>query len=201
MRPRLLLAVVAICFSLASLVVMAETNGDRTQRHVPRALHHAASRTVAQATARKRRSRRRARSTTVSPKPTSGSTSGSPTPATPSSQPPTSRGPLSGVTYELPIRTPIAGEEQLQGLLTRVECPSQSVIFTVKAAERTLRLWTPSLNRVQFRTYTPDVSGDMTCGPRTPANNVVVTFRADARAKFDGTVVAIEFVPKDFVKK
>jgi Flp pilus assembly protein TadD len=99
-----------------------------------------------------------------------------------------------------PLRKPETGEEQVLGLLVRVECDAKGVTFIVKVNERLLKLRTADLNDIQFTTFTPDVSGEMTCGARNPANPVVVTFRPSkaANAKFDGEPIAIEFVPKDF---
>lgn len=102
--------------------------------------------------------------------------------------------------YQIPIRKPEAGEEQARGLLIRIECDPKGATFIVKVGEQTLRLRTTNFNGIKFTTYTPDINGDITCGARNPANEVVVTFRPskDARAKFNGDVVAVDFVPKDF---
>ena len=50
--------------------------------------------------------------------------------------------------------------------------------------------------------FTPDVAGEIRCGPRKPENPVVITYvpARDSR-KVDGEVAALEFVPKDFVLK
>lgn len=112
----------------------------------------------------------------------------------------TSQGPLSQVTYELPLRKPGLGEQRAQGLLTDVACDARGVTFKITAGDKTLRLWAPGLNRIHFATYTPDVSGEIVCGVRRPANMVVVVYRPakNAGAKSDGTPVSVEFVPKNF---
>jgi hypothetical protein len=112
----------------------------------------------------------------------------------------TSQGALSQVTYELPLRKPGAGEQREQGFLTDVACDAKGVTFKIMVGERLLRLWTPDLNRVHFATYTPDVSGEINCGTRRTPNHVVVVFRPSktANARFDGTPISIEFVPKNF---
>jgi len=104
---------------------------------------------------------------------------------------------------QIPIRKPEAGEEQVRGLLVRIECDPKGATFIVKVGEQTLRFRTTNFNGIQFTAYTPDISGDITCGARNPANPVVITFHSskDARAKFNGDVVAIDFVPKDFELK
>ncbi|HEX8844525.1 MAG TPA: tetratricopeptide repeat protein [Pyrinomonadaceae bacterium] len=111
--------------------------------------------------------------------------------------------PLTGTNYELPIRKVVAGEEQVLGLLLRIDCDAKGTTFIVKVGELLLKLRTTDFNGIQFTTYTPDVSGDITCGARNPANTVVVTYRPskEARAKFNGDLVAVEFVPKDFELK
>lgn len=105
--------------------------------------------------------------------------------------------------YIFPLRKPGAGEEQVLGLLVRVDCDAKGVTFIVKVGERTLKLRTNNFNNIHFTTFTPDVSGEMTCGARNPANNAVITFRPSkaANAKSDGDPIAVEFVPKDFELK
>lgn len=146
----------------------------------------------------KRRSRKQRQATTTSKNSTTTSQK-HPTTQQPSASP-TSPGPLSQVRYELPIRKPGVGESQERGLLERVDCNGNVATFVVKVGARTLKLRTANFNAVQYRTYAPEVSGDITCGARNPANAVVVTFRPtkDSRAKFDGEVISVEFVPKDF---
>jgi Flp pilus assembly protein TadD len=102
-----------------------------------------------------------------------------------------------------PLRKPEAGEEQLLGLLVRLDCDAKGVTFIVKVGERQLKLRAPDLESIQFTTFTQEVSGEVTCGARNPANAVVITFRPskEARPKFDGVPVAIEFVPGDFQLK
>lgn len=105
--------------------------------------------------------------------------------------------------FQLPIIKPEAGEEQLRGLLLRIDCDSKGATFVVKVGERILKLRAPDFNGIQFTTYTREVSGEVSCGARKPANDVVVTFRPskEAKPKFDGVPVALEFVPKDFELK
>jgi hypothetical protein len=112
----------------------------------------------------------------------------------------TSQGALSQVTYELPLRKPRTGEQREQGFLADVACDAKGVTFKIAVGERLLKLWTPDLNRVHFATYTPDVSGEITCGTRKIPDHIVFVFRPSKTpgAKFDGTPVSIEFVPKNF---
>jgi Flp pilus assembly protein TadD len=115
----------------------------------------------------------------------------------------TAQEPLLNTEYEIPIRKPEAGEEQALGLLLRIDCDSRGATFTIKVGERLLKLHSPDFNGIKFTTYTPDVTGEITCGPRKQANSVVATYRPakDAHSKFNGDLVAVEFVPKDFTLK
>ena len=96
-----------------------------------------------------------------------------------------------------------AGETQLQGTLLRIECEGKTILFFVQVGEQTLRLRTGSFDDVEITTYNPAVKGDITCGPRKINEPVVVCFKpiTDKRLKADGTIVSIEFVPKDFKLK
>jgi tetratricopeptide (TPR) repeat protein len=90
--------------------------------------------------------------------------------------------------------------EQLCGLLVSIECEEQGVILVIESGERTYRLHNAALNRIRFVTYTADVRGQMTCGLRSQATPVLVTYRPakNAEAETDGEVVAVEFVPKEW---
>src|SRR6266480_702962 len=120
------------------------------------------------------------------------------------------------------LRKPAAGETQLQATLVRIDCDKKAITFTIKTGDRLLRLRTDSFDHVEITTYSPDVAGDITCGPRKPENMVVVCFvpstdtkasdtrarpntarakSADTAAKPEGTIRSLEFVPKDFKLK
>lgn len=51
--------------------------------------------------------------------------------------------------------------------------------------------------------FSEDAGSQVTCGLRKPENNVVVCYLppADPRAKIDGVIKSIEFVPPDFKLK
>jgi tetratricopeptide (TPR) repeat protein len=94
--------------------------------------------------------------------------------------------------------------QQACGQLVSVECEDAgSVTLLVETTERTLKLRSHALNRIRFVSYTSDVRGRVECGLRTRANPVLVTYRLpkDARtaAAIDGEVLAVEFVPPDWV--
>ena len=90
---------------------------------------------------------------------------------------------------------------QACGQLVSIECEDAGgVTLHVETTEGTLKLRSHALNRIRFVSYTADVRGRIECGLRTRVNPVLVTYRVsnDARAA-DGEVVAVEFVPPDWV--
>lgn len=91
--------------------------------------------------------------------------------------------------------------QQACGQLVSVECEDAGgVTLLVETAERTLKLRSHALNRIRFVSYTADVRGRVECGLRTRANPVLVTYRLSKDARIaDGEVVAVEFVPPDWV--
>lgn len=90
--------------------------------------------------------------------------------------------------------------EQVCGLLVQVECADEGVTLVVESGGRALRLHSDKLSRIRFVTYTPDVRGQITCGLRSPANPVLITYRPakESNSKADGEVIAVEFVPRDW---
>jgi hypothetical protein len=101
------------------------------------------------------------------------------------------------------LRKPLAGEARAQGVLTRLECDAKGIVFHVRAGERVLKLRSANFDGLHVMAFTQEAGGQITCGARKPENPVVVTYRAasDARAKSDGELVALEFVPAAFVLK
>ncbi len=115
------------------------------------------------------------------------------------------------------LRKPEKGDTQLQATLVRIDCDAKGIIFVIKTGDRVLRLKTDKFEHVEITTYSPDVAGDITCGPRKPENQVVVCFvpttespakMAAVRSKkpipatkTDGLIRSIEFVPKEFKLK
>jgi FimV-like protein len=100
------------------------------------------------------------------------------------------------------LRKPGPGEEQVRGLLVRIDCTDSNIVLIVRVGERLLKLQSAGLEDIEFVTYSPDISGDMTCGTRKPENPVIVIYRPSktARAKFDGDVLSVSFVPKEMLE-
>lgn len=102
------------------------------------------------------------------------------------------------------LRKPGAGEQRIQGRLTRVDCSDKGgITFVIKFGERTLRLRTDRFESLQITTFTQDVKGELTCGLRKPENLVVMVYLPvkDPRLRADGTARSLEFVPNDFQLK
>jgi tetratricopeptide (TPR) repeat protein len=101
------------------------------------------------------------------------------------------------------LRAPAAGETQLQAKLIRIECDAKGMIFVVQTATGELRLKARSFDDIELTTYSPDVKGEIGCGPRKPENVVVVCYlpNSDKRLKVDGVLKSIEFVPANFKLK
>ncbi|MBA3357161.1 MAG: tetratricopeptide repeat protein [Pyrinomonadaceae bacterium] len=101
------------------------------------------------------------------------------------------------------LRKPGAGEKQSQGMLVRIDCDAKGIIFTLKSGPGLLRLKTTSFEEMDITTFAPDVAGEITCGVRKPENAVVVSYLpgGDVRAKTEGTIRSLEFVPNDFKLK
>ena len=110
-------------------------------------------------------------------------------------------GPVNPFKYlEEALRKPEEGEIRVQGLLTKLECSTKGIVFEIKQETGVLRLTSKDFDGINIVSFTSDVGGEITCGPRKGQDFVVVTYKSlkDAKAKTDGTMVSIEFVPKDF---
>lgn len=100
------------------------------------------------------------------------------------------------------IREPRPGEVQVRGTLVGIDCSGTSIVLTIRVGERLLKLESEGLEDIEFVTYSPDISGDMTCGTRKPENPVIVIYRPskNARAKVNGQVLAVSFIPKEMLE-
>jgi hypothetical protein len=100
------------------------------------------------------------------------------------------------------LRKPQAGEKHLQGMLTSVQCDAKGIVFQVRAGARLLKFHADNFEQVDITAFTTDVGGNISCGERKPENPVIISFAAaKAASRFEGEVVALEFVPAKFVLK
>jgi hypothetical protein len=87
------------------------------------------------------------------------------------------------------------GEEQVEGLLQRVVCPTGGpVAFMIKVKDRAERFEAARLGDVDYIAHTPDFKGPMSCGGRGAGDRVLVTWKKAGTAR---RVVAMEFLPKE----
>lgn len=98
------------------------------------------------------------------------------------------------------LRKPKPGETRLHGVLTTIECNAKGIVFHVKSGERLIKFHRENFKRMAIAAFTQDVGREITCGPRQPENAVVLTY-VSTKDKSNGEIVALEFVPKDFVLK
>jgi tetratricopeptide (TPR) repeat protein len=100
------------------------------------------------------------------------------------------------------LRKPEAGEKREMGFIEKVECSSKGMFFYFKTQSQTLKFTAASPQALQMRAYTPDVEQlQFGCGMKRVDVPVVFTYKqnADTKAKTAGEIVALEFVPKNFV--
>jgi tetratricopeptide (TPR) repeat protein len=97
----------------------------------------------------------------------------------------------------LAVRPRFEGEK-VEGLLTRADC-NKGITLTIKSGVKTVKLHTPSPERIKFISYIAGGTGEITCGPINPAKQVIVTYRpsTDAKSPFIGEPIAVEFVKSE----
>jgi len=98
------------------------------------------------------------------------------------------------------LRRPLDGETRAQGVLKSIECDAKGIVFVVRVGDRTLRLASRGFEHLHIMAFTREAGSELTCGARKVESQVVVTFRpaAGARAKSDGDIASLEFVPAAF---
>ena len=86
------------------------------------------------------------------------------------------------------------GEERVDGLLQRVECPpGRPVTFVVKLKDRVMKFQAPRLDAVEYIAHTRDFKGPMSCGGRMPGDPVLLTWKTVGSS---ARVIAVEFLPR-----
>ncbi len=99
------------------------------------------------------------------------------------------------------LKQPETDEKRIQGTLLRIECDAKGIVFFVQTTGGLLRLKTLNFETINITTFNSGVSGEINCGPRKGENIVVVCYvpGTDARARIDGQLRSVEFVPSDFI--
>lgn len=99
------------------------------------------------------------------------------------------------------LRKPQADEKRVIGILEKIECVKDKLTFYIKTDTQTLRLRAASLQDVKLNLFTNEISGiQIGCGIKPEPVPSVITFRPDnnPKAKENGDIVAVEYVPRIF---
>ena len=85
-----------------------------------------------------------------------------------------------------------SGEQRVEALLRRIECPAgRPVTFVLQLPDKTPAKYSaPSLGSVEYIAHTPTFRGPVSCGGRTPPERVYLTWQSASKR-----VVALEFLP------
>ena len=95
------------------------------------------------------------------------------------------------------LRVPQDGETRGLGIIEKIECSGNSIIFVATIGTQTLKLKAKSPQDVQIRSFTPDAAGlQFGCGVKLPPVPVVITYRPNDLT--GNNMVSLEFVPKSF---
>ena len=100
------------------------------------------------------------------------------------------------------LRQPAPGEIREIGFIEKVECGSKGMFFFLKNQVQTFKLAASSPQAIQIRAYTPDIEQiQMGCAMKQVDIPVVFTYKENAnlKAKTNGDIISLEFVPKSFV--
>jgi tetratricopeptide (TPR) repeat protein len=114
------------------------------------------------------------------------------TPA-PAPAPPANRRVQETVLEALTPIGPAVEGEKLSGLLTNMDC-SNGLTLRVRTDRTTTELHSSDPRKVQFLSYTTQVTDNIRCGPQNPAKPVVVTYRPTPGGS--GEPLVIEFQDK-----
>ena len=119
--------------------------------------------------------------------------------APPSSANQSSVGSGSGGRLVLDLRKLGPGESRVAGTLVAIECPPRGPIaLVVRVDGASMRAHAAKFDDIDFISYRDDLKGQVRCGPRTPADRVLLTIRPDANSTNSGGAVAVEFVPDNY---
>jgi tetratricopeptide (TPR) repeat protein len=99
------------------------------------------------------------------------------------------------------IREPGEGEKRELAYLQKIECTPKGVFFNMKTLTSVLRLLNADPKSLAIKVYTPDLGGvQFECNSSVldfPAV-VIYTDKPDAKLKSAGTILSLDFVPKNF---
>ena len=111
---------------------------------------------------------------------------------------PASGGDTATSTY-IPGRPTLSRRSQgdnVTGLLTKMDCTEKGITLHVTAENKKLVFHTTTPQSLKFVSFAPGIGENITCAAFNPAMPVRIVYRSntDAKAKFDGEPIAVEFV-------
>lgn len=104
---------------------------------------------------------------------------------------------IAAMRQAIALRTLEADASRLLGAFERVECGSEGAVLHIRSGDRMVRVRTRRLEDVDLINYRDDPVAPIGCGAPAEPLRVVATFRGALDR--DAEVVALEFVPWDFV--
>lgn len=97
------------------------------------------------------------------------------------------------------LRKPAAGEIRSFGIAKSIECFKNDTIFRVEIGGKELKLKTNSPEKLDIKMFTSDMAGtQFGCGMKLPPVDVIITYRPSDSGKYQGEIIALEFVPSKF---
>jgi tetratricopeptide (TPR) repeat protein len=115
--------------------------------------------------------------------------------APPEARPPAAPSkPRETVIENLTPVTPAVDGEKVTGLLILLEC-TNGLTLRVRSDKGTMDFHSSQPDRIQFLSYTADVTDNIKCGPRNPGTPVTITYRPAATGN-GGEPLVVEFVEK-----
>jgi tetratricopeptide (TPR) repeat protein len=100
------------------------------------------------------------------------------------------------------MRQPQEGEKREIGLIEKLECGNKGTFFYLKTGAQTFKLSAATPQSVSIRGFTPEIEQlQLGCTMKNVDIPVVFTYKEkpDPKAKSNGELIALEFVPKSFV--
>ena len=90
------------------------------------------------------------------------------------------------------------GEQRIEGVLERIECPAGAAArFMVREASGLLPYEVARMADVDFISYRGDLTGGVSCGPLKEPLRVYITWHESPPPGRQKIVVAVEFLPKN----
>lgn len=105
-------------------------------------------------------------------------------------------------TIKNALRQPLTGEKRELGFVEKAECDNKGMFFYIKTQTQTFKLAATSPQAIQLRAFTPEIEQvQFGCGLKQIDVPVVFTYKENSnpKTKSNGEIIALEFVPKNFI--